>query len=433
MSPWKVLGWLLVALFALLLVAVAYGLVLFYGWTLPSGKTLGVAAGGLAGLTLLVWLALTLYRRSRSAPAPLSVHLPVDRLPRWVLLDNNALFPHLPELFQHTGSPLLMDEPEETPDSVRLWSTKGAHWIAVSAATNARPERDSPASNTAKPAKPSSIWDKLLNDKTVRRWLSPPAGIVLCLDMELLSASDGKDAVAYLSQRVNALRVNALRGRLGNAPVYLLVTGLERAPGLLGLVQFLAAAPLLDTHSLHAPLGWIMLDRKPWTPVSRWALAGVREGMNLLLRSLDALVRCSDAGTPAPGGSAFLFENALQPLTMPLAALATEIRFNGVFWEALPAVHPHPPAGGVGTPLFVRDLFLETLPASCAQRSFPLVGRRRQIRTARRVAVTLLALAIALALYQGKEQGAALLPRIHQLEHFQREKALDESLAQATS
>ena len=35
MSPWKVLGWLLVALLCLLLTAGAYGLALLWGWSLP--------------------------------------------------------------------------------------------------------------------------------------------------------------------------------------------------------------------------------------------------------------------------------------------------------------------------------------------------------------------------------------------------------------
>ena len=36
MSPWKVLGWLLVALLCLLLTAGAYGLAFLWGWPLPS-------------------------------------------------------------------------------------------------------------------------------------------------------------------------------------------------------------------------------------------------------------------------------------------------------------------------------------------------------------------------------------------------------------
>ena len=36
MSPWKVLGWLLVALLCLLLTAGAYGLALLWGWSPPS-------------------------------------------------------------------------------------------------------------------------------------------------------------------------------------------------------------------------------------------------------------------------------------------------------------------------------------------------------------------------------------------------------------
>lgn len=45
MSPWKVLGWLLVALLCLLLTAGAYGLALLWGWSLPSVRWLAAIAG----------------------------------------------------------------------------------------------------------------------------------------------------------------------------------------------------------------------------------------------------------------------------------------------------------------------------------------------------------------------------------------------------
>ena len=49
MSPWKVLGWLLVALLCLLLTAGAYGLALLWGWSLPSVWWLAAIAGAGAG------------------------------------------------------------------------------------------------------------------------------------------------------------------------------------------------------------------------------------------------------------------------------------------------------------------------------------------------------------------------------------------------
>ena len=69
------------------------------------------------------------------------------------------------------------------------------------------------------------MWDQLLDDKAVRRWLSPPAGVVLCIGAESLSGH-GDDAAAFMRQRLLTVR-----NRLGNAPVCLLVTGLEHAPG----------------------------------------------------------------------------------------------------------------------------------------------------------------------------------------------------------
>lgn len=49
MSPWKVLGWLLVALLCLLLTAGAYGLALLWGWSLPSVWWLAAIARGRGG------------------------------------------------------------------------------------------------------------------------------------------------------------------------------------------------------------------------------------------------------------------------------------------------------------------------------------------------------------------------------------------------
>ena len=53
MSPWKVLGWLLVALLCLLLTAGAYGLALLWGWSLPSVWWLAAIAGAGAGVALV--------------------------------------------------------------------------------------------------------------------------------------------------------------------------------------------------------------------------------------------------------------------------------------------------------------------------------------------------------------------------------------------
>lgn len=49
MSPWKVLGWLLVALLCLLLTAGAYGLAFLWGWPLPSVWWLAAIAGSRGG------------------------------------------------------------------------------------------------------------------------------------------------------------------------------------------------------------------------------------------------------------------------------------------------------------------------------------------------------------------------------------------------
>ena len=54
MSPWKVLGWLLVALLCLLLTAGAYGLALLWGWSLPSVWWLAAIAGAGAGVALII-------------------------------------------------------------------------------------------------------------------------------------------------------------------------------------------------------------------------------------------------------------------------------------------------------------------------------------------------------------------------------------------
>ena len=73
MSPWKVLGWLLVALLCLLLTAGAYGLALLWGWSLPSVWWLAAIAGAGAGVALIIFLFRTPARGAAfGAPPPLA-------------------------------------------------------------------------------------------------------------------------------------------------------------------------------------------------------------------------------------------------------------------------------------------------------------------------------------------------------------------------
>ena len=85
MSPWKVLGWLLVALLCLLLTAGAYGLALLWGWSLPSVWWLAAIAGAGAGVALIIFLFRTMRDDTHEPAAPLPVELPSERLPRWLL------------------------------------------------------------------------------------------------------------------------------------------------------------------------------------------------------------------------------------------------------------------------------------------------------------------------------------------------------------
>ena len=309
MSPWKVLGWLLVALLCLLLTAGAYGLALLWGWSLPSVWWLAAIAGAGAGVALIIFLFRTMRDDTHQPAAPLPVELPSERLPRWLLLDGGGLFPHLPGILESAGRPLLSDGAAENAGSVGLWSTAHAHWIAVDfSAPHLSGERkgDGGEGNTPDKAPSLPMWDQLLDDKAVRRWLSPPAGVVLCIGAESLSGH-GDDTAAFMRQRLLTVR-----NRLGNAPVCLLVTGLEHAPGLSRLARHFTAEISIGRNALHAPLGWFMPVRRPWTPMPRWAADGVREGMNGLTAALDSLVRCSESGIPAPGGPAFLLEGALR-------------------------------------------------------------------------------------------------------------------------
>ena len=250
-------------------------------------------------------------------------------------------------------------------------------------------------------------------------------------------------------------RLLTVRNRLGNAPVCLLVTGLEHAPGLSRLARHFTAEISIGRNALHAPLGWFMPVRRPWTPMPRWAADGVREGMNGLTAALDSLVRCSESGIPAPGGPAFLLEGALRQLASPLAFVRGGPRdgLGGIFWAAsppapsafqqatrlspvmkdapptalrssasasfsvpggaplatsasqpsatVPAGSRFTPSSGIAAhPLFVRELLLETLPAS----ALPATGRRARQRAVYWTAAILLAVTAGVALYRGGER-----------------------------
>lgn len=241
----------------------------------------------------------------------------------------------MPGILESAGRPLLSDGAAENAGAVGLWSTAHAHWIAVDfSAPHLSGERkgDGGEGNTPDKAPSLPMWDQLLDDKAVRRWLSPPTGVVLCIGAESLSGH-GDDTAAFMRQRLLTVR-----NRLGNAPVCLLVTGLEHAPGLSRLARHFTAEISIGRNALHAPLGWFMPVRRPWTPMPRWAADGVREGMNGLTAALDSLVRCSESGIPAPGGPAFLLEGALRQLASPLASFAAGLGdgLGGIFWAASP-------------------------------------------------------------------------------------------------
>ena len=162
MSPWKVLGWLLVALLCLLLTAGAYGLALLWGWSLPSVWWLAAIAGAGAGVALIIFLFRTMRDDTHEPAAPLPVELPSERLPRWLLLDGGGLFPHLPGILESAGRPLLSDGAAENAGSVGLWSTAHAHWIAVDfSAPHLSGERkgDGGEGNTPDKAPSLPLWD----------------------------------------------------------------------------------------------------------------------------------------------------------------------------------------------------------------------------------------------------------------------------------
>ncbi|MFR7888136.1 MAG: hypothetical protein ACLU4B_06725 [Bilophila wadsworthia] len=331
MSPWKVLGWLLVALLCLLLTAGAYGLALLWGWSLPSVWWLAAIAGAGAGVALIIFLFRTMRDDTHEPAAPLPVELPSERLPRWLLLDGGELFPHLPGILESAGRPLLSDGAAENAGSVGLWSTAHAHWIAVDfSAPHLSGERkgDGGEGNTPDKAPSLPMWDQLLDDKAVRRWLSPPAGVVLCIGAESLSGH-GDDTAAFMRQRLLTVR-----NRLGNAPVCLLVTGLEHAPGLSRLARHFTAEISIGRNALHAPLGWLCPSADRGRPCPDGPLTRT-EGMNGLTAAPCPMF---ESGIPAPGGPAFLLEGALRQLASPLASFAAGLGdgLGGIFWAASP-------------------------------------------------------------------------------------------------
>ena len=105
MSPWKVLGWLLVALLCLLLTVGAYGLALLWGWSLPSVWWLAAIAGAGAGVALIIFLFRTMRDDTHEPAAPLPVELALERLPRWLLLDGGGLSSALARHFGKRGPP----------------------------------------------------------------------------------------------------------------------------------------------------------------------------------------------------------------------------------------------------------------------------------------------------------------------------------------
>ncbi|MFQ9868893.1 MAG: hypothetical protein ACLRWP_19635 [Bilophila wadsworthia] len=133
MSPWKVLGWLLVALLCLLLTAGAYGLALLWGWSLPSVWWLAAIAGAGAGVALIIFLFRTMRDDTHEPAAPLPVELPSERLPRWLLLDGGDV-----SALAGTGKRAARFD-GAAEGSVGLWST--AHAIGSPLIFRAAPVR----------------------------------------------------------------------------------------------------------------------------------------------------------------------------------------------------------------------------------------------------------------------------------------------------
>lgn len=441
MSPWTLFGWLLLILFCLLLAAGLSFVGLLRGW--PAWLVPALVGGCLAVSVIACLLGKKRKKDAPDAPgqpptvpAP-PVVLPPGKAPRWLLLDFDGLLPHLPSLLEGAGKPL---HPGGT--GPLLWSTPQAHWIAVDAAstptdsgeTELRPTEtgQSPASVPSKTAIPPpasasasseaadtkangepSAWDALLDvleDRGARRWLAHPAGIVLCVSADRLRSGTSSDTAATLI----LLRLRDIRPRIGDAPLWLILTGLEKAPGMPRMARALTTEITLERNPLHSPLGWLMPARRFHTPVPAWADAGVRQGMARIAETLDGLVRNADAGTPSPGGPALLLESAFRSLVAPLSAFAAGLGddLRGIFWTALPTVSEKTAHGG---PLFLRRLFQEILPGHVSP--FPDAGARgRRVRLACRIGSALLLAAAGGALYRGAEASRELLLGIRRLE-----------------
>lgn len=402
MSPWNLLGWLLLSLLCLLLAAGLYVINLLLGW---PAWLIPALLGGCSALAFAVCFFVAQRKEGTSpssAPTPLPLILPSRQKPRWLLLDFGGIIPCLPYLLEGKGSPL-------HPDGVGtiLWSTPQANWLAVDATCPARGEE-----NADTDTKKRSSWDALLallDDRTLRNWLTPTAGIVVCLPVCFLdSGSMRKDSAAIL------LRLRDIRLRINDAPLWLILTGLEEAPGLADMARALGEHISLEHNPLHAPLGWFMPARRFWMSVSEWAGGGVGAGMARITCALHAFVQNAEAACPAPAGPALLLENSFRSYvkSLPSFAVALGSDLRGIFWAALPSASVNTVLNG---PLFLRRLFQEILPEHVSL--LPTAGARgRRFRLACLLGVVFLLMTTGAALYLGAENSRELLRSMARLE-----------------
>ena len=409
MSPWTLLGWLLLSLFCLLLTAGLYCIGLLRGW--PVWIVPALIGGGIAVSVIACLLGKKGKKETSADPgqpsaAPVPpIVLPSGRAPRWLLLDLDGLIPSLPDILEGAGRPL---HPGGT--GPLLWTTPQANWIVADATqppTDGGHTGQSPAPFPSDTDGKPSAWDALLevlDDRAVRRWMAPTAGIVLCVPAGCLCSGPASDAAATLLQR----RVRDIRLRIGDASLWLVLTGLENAPGMSRLVGSLAAGINLERNPLQAPLGWFMPARRFRASIPAWADTGVHKGMARIAGALDGLVRNAEAGTPSPGGPAFLLGSAFRSLAAPLSSFACALgsALRGIFWSAQPPASLKPAQSG---PLFLRRLFQEVLPGQVS-----LHGRR--VRLACWIGSALLLAATGTALYRGTEASRELLIGITRLE-----------------
>ncbi len=419
MIPRSFCGWLLAALLCLLLGCVLSGVGLLRGWPDWVAPAL---AGTCFALPLLRFVVGKIVKYL-FVPAPDAASsagpLPESRLPRWLLLDAGGLMPHLPSLFDGPGTPL---RPETS--GLRLWSTPEAQWIAVDisgefpdpaagADENAETDSGNPADaaplsgpQNASPL-PQNALTSLLDDRPALRWIGGPAGIVLSVPAaSLLTVARAEATAAFLRPRLLEIRK-----RLDEAPLWLVVTGLETFPGLPGLTDRIAPARP-ESNALNAPLGWLMPARGLWTSLPRWAKSGTRAGMIRVVASLDGLVRYADAGGVAPSGPAFLLEGAFHRFDASLPPFAARLGddLRGVFWTALPSpATPNLPE----QPLFLRRLFREVL---FRMRPSFSDARGRRVRFAAWAVGALLFLGSGFVLQESAERGRALLRSMTRLE-----------------